>query len=64
LISSEANKFYEEALSLLKEDRIRNTGLALEKLDQILKIRKDLETTDQGSAIIKKTELLKQSIQK
>lgn len=61
---SEANKFYEEALSLLKEDRIRNTGLALEKLDQILKIRKDLETTDQGSAIIKKTELLKQSIQK
>ena len=61
---SEANKFYEEALSLLKEDRIRNTALALEKLDQILKIRKDLDTTDRGSAIIKKTELLKQSIQK
>jgi len=61
--SPELESVYQEAKDLLEQNRIRNASKAREKLDSILKQKADLEKSDKGKAMLRKSELLKKSIE-
>jgi hypothetical protein len=60
---SAPTELYDEAKRLIEENRIRNAKKALAKLNEIIKINDELMKTDSGKALLKRSELLKKSIE-